>query len=160
MSVIEKYAGGEWELPEKIYIGLKVNKIKARKTSSEQQKEWLRIRTRIQIHNPKGDPMTQRIFEQFTCKKDSLKGRIIDLGCYTGALYHWLDRPVDYTGIDIWKEAIEVAKEFAPEGNFVHQNLMDVEGHYDVVWCSQLVLKKNTPEIEKIHSLGDLVILI
>ena len=48
----------EFELPEDIYMGLKLYKIEKYKTPKEKIKEMLRVRMGFQIRNPMSDPMT------------------------------------------------------------------------------------------------------
>lgn len=85
-------------------------------------------------------------------------GTILDVGCYSGWLYHYLGKPKGYVGIDIWPEAIEVAKEFAPEADFRNVNLMDMEGEFDTVWCIQIPWGKTAVKaadaVEKMKTLG------
>ena len=150
----------EFELPEDIYMGLKLYKIEKYKTPKEKIKEMLRVRMGFQIRNPMSDPMTSKIIKTVEDNRQHLVGKILDVGCYTGALYHWLGKPPGYVGLDKWQEAIDVAKEFAPEATFICSDVMDIDGSYDVVWCSQLLFPKGAKEIDKINSLGKMVIII
>lgn len=102
------------------------------------------------------DSMTERVVPLIDEYKPT--GKILDVGCYTGWLYHYLGKPEGYVGIDIWKEAIEVAKEFAPEADFRHCNLMDMVGEFDTVWCIQIPWSKTNVNVmdavEKMKTLG------
>ena len=112
-------------------------------------KKILRFRTEIQLADSYNDPLTKRLVPVIDKYKDRLKGRLLDVGCYTGFLYHHLGKPEGYSGIDIWPEVVEVAKEFYPEADFRVQNLMDVNESFDVVWSSQILWYKTEVSVEK-----------
>ena len=124
--------------------------------SGEMARDALRKRMSAGLNKPKIDPMVRRALPIVHDYKPT--GRILDVGCYTGWLYHYLGKPEGYVGIDIWKEAIEVAKEFSPEADFRECNLLDMEGDFDTVWCVQIpwgrTQVKAKDAVEKIRTLG------
>jgi len=65
--------------------------------SGEEAKELLRERMRVQVSDPKKDGLTHRLLPALEMFKDDLKGTILDVGCYTGFLYHHLGKPKTYT---------------------------------------------------------------
>lgn len=107
--------------------------------SGEEAKKNLRIRMSAQLADIESDPMTKRLLPALEHCKARLKGSVLDVGCYTGLLYHYLGKPEGYTGIDVWPEAINVAKEFAPEADFRVADAFEFDGRYDVLWCSQII---------------------
>jgi SAM-dependent methyltransferase len=114
-----------------------------KRPSGEEAKNLLRIRMKAALERLEADKMTHRMIHAATYCNDQLFGKsVLDVGCYTGYLYHWLGKPKNYTGIDTWPEAIEVAKEFAPEGDFRVADVRMFEGKYDVVWASQVLWSK------------------
>lgn len=119
-------------------------------------RKLLRMRMLQQLEDPEGDPLTKRLLPPIEFCRAGLKGRILDVGCYTGFLYHYLGKPEGYTGIDIWPEAIEIAKEFAPEADFRLEDGFKVEGYWDVLWCSQIVWgqRRVVEAIEKMKHLA------
>lgn len=72
------------------------------------------------------------------------EGSILDVGCHSGWMSHWLRQnnwKGKYFGIDIWREAIDFAEEKFPEETFLHMDIFDlakVETSFDLVWCGQL----------------------
>jgi SAM-dependent methyltransferase len=118
----------------------------------------LRRRMQIQLEYPSNDAMWARVIPFVDKFREYMTGKILDAGCYTGALYHYLGKPKGYVGIDVWGYAIKVAREFAPEADFRHQNLMDIDETFDVVWSSQISLGPR--EIKKLKTLATRVILI
>lgn len=110
--------------------------------SNDKALKLLRERMAIQIRKPEDDPLSKKLVDCVERFKDDLKGRILDVGCYTGILYHQLKEPAGYTGIDKWPEAIKVAKEYFPKADFRIADGMEFQGRYDVLWCSQIVWSK------------------
>ena len=113
--------------------------------SGQEAVEAIRKRTILQLENPNNDPMVERIFGRI----NEVKGQVLDIGCYSGWLYHYLGKPKGYIGIDIWPEMIQVAKEFFPEGDFRCMHAMDWKDPVEFVWCSQLSFGNRTPEVVK-----------
>lgn len=107
--------------------------------NGKKTRRYLSRRMEFQLEDPKLDPMTCRLLPVLKEFQPQLIGKILDVGCYTGFLYHHLGKPENYTGIDIWGDAIQVAKEFAPEANFRVADGLAFEGSFDVLWCSQIV---------------------
>jgi SAM-dependent methyltransferase len=130
--------------------------------AGEKAKEALRTRTECELGHYQNDPMVHRAVPLILEYKPT--GKILDVGCYTGWLYHYLRKPEGYVGVDIWKEAIEVAKEFAPQADFRHCNLMDMEGEFDTVWCIQIPWHRTggvtlKDAVEKMKTLGKRVVV-
>jgi SAM-dependent methyltransferase len=89
------------------------------------------------------DPMTNRMLSEAESLRGHLVGSILDVGCYTGFLYHWLGKPKGYVGVDVWSEAIDVAHEFAPEADFRVQDAAKMTESFDVIWCSQVLWERS-----------------
>ena len=67
---------------------------------------------------------------------------VLDLGCGCGGLGFALKERfgiTNYTGIDINKTAINIAKSLNPEGNFINSDIADLKSDslksYDFVFC-------------------------
>ena len=64
----------------------------------------------------------------------------LDIGCAAGGAYRFTKEAnlnIDYTGIDISKSLIEIARESNPKGNFIHydgQNIAFKENQFDFVF--------------------------
>lgn len=65
---------------------------------------------------------------------------ILDVGCGRGFVHAYLGQPENYLGIDINREEIEQARINAPGSRFECKNLFDVEGSWDVVLCSRVLM--------------------
>ena len=92
-----------------------------------------------------------------------LTGRVLDVGCYTGFLYHYLGKPAGYTGVDTWQEAIDVAREFAPEADFRVLDGLEVKETYDVIWSSQILWNRGAgprDAIEKLRKIAKTLIMV
>lgn len=62
---------------------------------------------------------------------------ILDVGCGTGDILYFLPDSVKYTGIDIYKPALRIAKSKYPKANFKYGNILNIKlGKYDYVFCS------------------------
>lgn len=126
--------------------------------------KYIRRRTEIQLLHPEFDPMLEEWRPTAEKHRHLLTGRILDAGCMNGYLYHFLGKPNGYVGVDISEEFITVAREFAPEAEFRVQDLRDVEGHFDVVWCSQVEFSKRKIDAnlayERLQSVCDRMIFM
>ena len=98
----------------------------------------LRQRMGVQMVSPKLDPMSRRLLPIMEEYKDQLKGRILDIGCYTGYLHYFLGRPDGYVGIDTYPSVIQVAKDFSQHTDFRVADYRTIEGEFDVVWCANV----------------------
>jgi len=64
---------------------------------------------------------------------------LLDVGCCEGHLFDYL-RHKHYTGIDLFHKHIAEARLARPEARFRVMDLFDLEGQWDVVWCSRVLL--------------------
>lgn len=71
---------------------------------------------------------------------------LVDVGCFTGHLYGELKHK-DYTGVDLFPEHIQKAKEQYPDANFICSDLHDLDGSWDVVWCCRVLI--HNPDFQK-----------
>lgn len=126
--------------------------------TGEPAREALRRRLDLQLVDLTLDPMTAQIME--VLKETTFEGRILDVGCYSGWLYHYLGKPAGYTGIDRWLEAIEVAKEYAPEADFRHISLEELTGQWDMVWCGQVIFEAPDEACKKMKALAPKGIIV
>lgn len=84
-------------------------------------KEALRYRTMIHWLRPELDRLSNRMLPVYKELTRHLEWpfSILDVGCMCGWLKHfvWLElgKPLNYTGIDVWDEALEVARQFDPD---------------------------------------------
>ncbi|MDX2256964.1 MAG: class I SAM-dependent methyltransferase [Pseudanabaenaceae cyanobacterium bins.39] len=71
---------------------------------------------------------------------------LLDVGCGYGALADIIKKqalPIDYTGIEVVKEMLEVAKTNHPNHQFIHGDILEVEvGKYDYVVCNGILTQK------------------
>ena len=81
----------------------------------------------------------RKVFETVGLGKDA---SVLDLGCGCGGLGFALKERFgikNYTGIDINKTAINIAKSLNPEGNFINSDIADLKADslksYDFVFC-------------------------
>jgi ubiquinone/menaquinone biosynthesis C-methylase UbiE len=64
---------------------------------------------------------------------------LLDVGSGVGTLVKELQErrlSVQYTGIDIVKEFAQLSRKRFPDRKFVHDNVLNLDGQYDVVYCS------------------------
>ena len=111
-------------------------------SSGEDLERKIRRRTEIHLKYPEYDPMLEAwrpIAEKY---REMFKGKILDAGCGSGYLYHFLGKPSGYVGVDISPSFIKVAREFAPEADFRVQDFLRMTEHFDMAWCSSLVFPK------------------
>ena len=69
---------------------------------------------------------------------------LLDVGCYLGDIADFCE---DYTGVDINVDSVEMAKSFHPKKNFYVGDVFSLEGAYDVVFCSRVLI--HLPDFEK-----------
>lgn len=72
------------------------------------------------------------------------KGKVLDVGCGTGIIAEMLNlEQIEYTGIDIAKEAIQKAKEkpYAPECRFFNLRFEEYqpEEHFDAIIANEIL---------------------
>lgn len=114
----------------------------------------LRFRLETHLQDPTVDPLSAQVWPAYLELPSLLVEpfTLLDAGCMSGFLYHHLKRyfkDFSYTGVDRWPEALEVAREFAPEATFVQGDFMhdQLGGIYDYVVCSNIPFRNG--EIEK-----------
>ena len=64
---------------------------------------------------------------------------LLDVGCGSGYVYKYL-RHGNYQGIDLSAEEVEAARTRFPEGRFDVGDLFTLEGKWDVVLCSRVLI--------------------
>ena len=108
----------------------------------------LRFRLETHLKDPTLDPLSNQVWAAYQRLPELLEEpfSILDAGCMSGFLYHHLKKhkkDFTYVGMDRWPEAIEVAREYAPEVKFlVGDFLKDELGSlYDYVVCSNIPFK-------------------
>lgn len=138
------------ETPDEIE---RIRQFLKRNFEGEEVKEALRKRIRIHLEDPTKDPLSAQVWTAYQKLPEILEEpfSILDAGCMSGFLYHHLKRhkkDFEYTGIDRWEEALEVAREYAPGVKFLKADLLTFnEGMYDYVWCSNIPWKANEWEL-------------
>jgi SAM-dependent methyltransferase len=106
--------------------------------------EALRFRLMVHLEDPTQDPLSNQVWLGYQELSKLIKPpcSILDAGCMSGFLYHHLKKSLTdftYVGVDRWEEALEVAREFAPDVEFRPGNLeTDFFGYYDYVVCSNI----------------------
>ncbi len=86
-------------------------------------------------------------------KKYKSNGKVLDCGCHVG---RWIEvfrgNGYDYTGVDQSLEALETAKKYKPDGNFVHNLLWNIEfdEEFDIVHTNAVLQHNKLSEQEKI----------
>jgi SAM-dependent methyltransferase len=115
------------------------------------------LRHRAILHwlYPEVDPLSNQILGSY--KKISelveLPFNMLDVGCMSGFLKHYLDQrteyPFRYIGIDKWPEAIEVAKEFFPHTEFHVKDILEdeIEGTFSYVCLTNIAFGKKAPDV-------------
>jgi SAM-dependent methyltransferase len=118
----------------------------------EEAKEALRFRLRTHLQDPRLDPLSNQVWGAYQQLPELIKTpcTILDAGCMSGFLYHHLKRHMKdftYTGVDRWKEALEVGREFAPGVEFIQGDLETGDfGRFDYVICSNIPWHKGNCE--------------
>ena len=74
-------------------------------------------------------------------KEDSL----LDIGCGHGYLYTAIKHE-NYLGMDLFQENIDEARKLYQEVEFKCQDLFSLEGVWDIVWCSRVLI--HNPDFE------------
>lgn len=78
----------------------------------------LRFRLALHLEDPDLDPLSSQVWPAYKKLLEYLKPpfSLLDAGCMSGFLYHHLKRTFgefQYTGVDIWREALQVGRENA-----------------------------------------------
>ena len=134
-----------------------------RNNSGDDVKEALRWRTMIHWMRPEMDRLSGRMLPVYKELIGHLEWpfSILDAGCMCGWLKHFIERHnnghFNYVGMDIWKEALEVAVEFDPyirveQGSILTDKppLPLGEGFsdkYSYTWCSNIQFGKDAPKV-------------
>jgi len=115
----------------------------------------LRYRTGVHYLNPELDRLSLRMLQAYEklCTIVHEPFSILDAGCMAGYLRHFMQmrlKNFTYTGVDIWEEALVVAREFQPDIDVHKCDLLTedipfgstiqgrVERGFDYVWCSNI----------------------
>jgi SAM-dependent methyltransferase len=122
----------------------------------------LRYRTMIHWLNPELDRLSSRMLPVYSALIGHLEWpfKFLDVGCMCGWLKHFIeqrfDKPFRYIGIDSWREALLVAKEFSPR---IETHQMDIltedigtilendELKFDYSWVSNIQFGKNSHKV-------------
>lgn len=114
----------------------------------------LQFRLKTHLDNPESDPLSNQVWMAYNALPEFMEEpfTILDAGCMSGFLYHFLKRhfrEFTYTGIDRWPEALQVARENAPEARFFEADFMRIEPRqdYDYIVCSNIPFKPGEEEI-------------
>jgi len=113
------------------------------------------------------------IWSEFSIFRDFVRegDKILDVGCGNGRLLELLkDKKINYTGVDVSKKLIEVAKKRYPQNNFLvadNLNLPFSDNNFDKVFSiavlhtipSQDLRKKATFELKRVLKTGGLLIV-
>jgi SAM-dependent methyltransferase len=129
----------------------------------------LRFRLQTHLADPTLDPLSDQVWAGYQLVPRLLKEpfTLLDAGCMSGFLYHFLKRhfkDFTYTGMDRWEEALIVGREFAPEVGFIKADfLTDSMNYYDYIVCSNIPFRGNECDraVEKLraHVLRSLVMI-
>ena len=107
----------------------------------------LRFRLETHLSEPMRDPLSAQVWDSYLKLPHLLKEpfTLLDAGCMSGFLYHHLKRyftDFTYVGVDKWPEALQVAREYAPEATFIQGDMMSEKfGEFDYVVCSNIPWK-------------------
>ncbi|MEN8907657.1 MAG: class I SAM-dependent methyltransferase [Clostridiales bacterium] len=82
-------------------------------------------------------------FNMFESCFDFNGKKVLDVGCGVGSFYSYLkERGIDfkYTGVDLLKNMIDIAKKNNPDGNFICEDILNdkysIENVYDIIVMS------------------------
>jgi len=116
----------------------------------------LKCRTLSHWLDPNLDRMSRRMVPAYAklCELLDYPFNILDAGCMCGFLKHFMQQRLKsfrYIGVDMWQEALNVAKDMDPtievyKKNILTDELMKV--HY--VWCSNIRFEDPKQVIEKL----------
>lgn len=123
----------------------------------------LRYRTMVHWLHPEADRLSARMLPVYTELMGHIEWpfSILDVGCMTGWLKHFIaqriQKPFQYVGMDMWQEALDVAKEFDPYIDVRKLNILEdeipgplgdgFEPKYTYTWCSNIQFGKNAPKV-------------
>ncbi len=94
-------------------------------------------RTRGQVAHPQSDRLSSNIMPVFGALKPQLSGSFLDVGCYGGYLYPFLNDVVDYHGIDLWNVAIDAASQLWGAERFECVDAFQYQKQHDVIFSGQ-----------------------
>jgi len=103
-----------------------------------------------------GEATQHRRFEVLAAVGDLAHATVLDVGCGTGDLAAWLaacDIPVEYTGIDVTPEMLDLARQRFPQHTFRRQSVveLDADEAYDFVLLSGVFARRTTAPEQFIH---------
>lgn len=128
-----------------------------KKNFGPEAKPYLRRRLQIHLEDPAQDPLSAQVWDSYNQVLPLLKEpfSILDCGCMSGFFYHHLKKhkkDFQYTGIDRWREAIEVGKEFAPEADLRVADFLTFHGGvFDYIWVSNIPWSGNQFELARMN---------
>jgi len=143
--------------------------LKARlKTPQSGVVPFIGLRTALQLCCPDDDQLTYQVRGILEKHLHELKdGTLLDVGCYGGWLYRHVKNQVEYHGIDIWEDAVKAGQMMFGDSLFEVADFMKYQKKHDIVWCSQILFRKDKGDTgveeawEKLKSLSNrLTILI
>ena len=89
--------------------------------SGDEVVKALRYRTMVHWLHPELDRLSNRMLPVYEALVEHLDGfpfKFLDVGCMCGWLKHFIEQRTEkrfrYIGIDMWPEALQVAREFSP----------------------------------------------
>ncbi len=137
----------------------------------------LKIRAAIHFIDPTLDPLSERMLEAYQKFSEMIEpgSSVLDAGCMSGYLNHFLKKRVDctYVGIDSWEEALEVARDFQPGIDVrkcdllkdelpefsIWPNGRQVKG-FDYVWLSNIKFDDNQKVVDRLLPLARRALVI
>lgn len=121
--------------------------------------EALRQRALIHWLYPEKDPLANQIIGSYQKISElvELPFNMLDVGCMSGFLKHYLEQRVQYAfryiGIDRWPEAIKVAKELFPHAEFLVKDILEDPiqslGTFDYVVVANIAFREKAPDVVK-----------
>lgn len=103
----------------------------------------------------KEKPEEKELIEEFISKMPS-HAKILDVGCGNADYYKlFQEHEMDYIGIDLSENMINVARKQNPKGKFLVQDMLDLDfsvGEFDGVFCFYSLIHISNSEIGRVLS--------